>query len=381
MSKKRLSESSDRQHKLIIAPDKESRETLLALAEKGQVRIVRELGIIDGFQCEFVTRGEPAAIMEEHPGIGEVHEDITVSLIKPENTFSTRGSRPFSLSPKENWGLKRIRADQVWSITRGKGVKVAFLDTGVNFGHSDLKQALKGGVNILKPNSRPVDDNGHGTNVAGIIGSRSKIAGLSGVAPDAELYAVKAFNSQGEARLSDILDGLEWCVKHDIKLVNLSFGLPTDHKALHLAVKKAAKAGVILVCAAGNEGGVNSVLYPAKYPETVCISASDVEDRLAPFSSTGPEVALIAPGKNIITTDSKGKYSQKSGTSFAAPHVTGVLALLLGFYLSPFAGRDLPAEDLIEILKSSAQPLPSLANTEQGSGLVNALMAVSRLVK
>ncbi|HEX3031652.1 MAG TPA: S8 family peptidase [Bacillota bacterium] len=266
-------------------------------------------------------------------------------------------------------------------MTTGKSVKVAIIDTGVSAKHPDLRQAIRGGINILNPGSTPEDDNGHGTNVAGIIGSRGAATGLSGVAPEVELYIVKAFDSDGAANLSDIVEGLEWCLKQGIKLVNLSFGLPRDHKVLRQLVKKAAEQGMLLVCAAGNEGGSDSVMYPGKYPETICVSALAPGDKLATFSSTGPEVDFIAPGKDILTTEPRGKYALKNGTSFAAPHATGVLALLLGFSQSPLCKTNLTTAQIQDILIGSTQHLPNLTPEEQGHGLINALQSMSKLVR
>lgn len=366
------------ERKVVIATSPEVEGMLLSMARKGQCRLIKQLKLVDGYLCEFPARDEGPAVLEDHPWVADILDDPKITLISP----SSKRYSPSKTKVLENWGIKKIQANEAWKITKGTGIKVAFLDTGASLNHPDLREAIKGGINILNPNSLPKDDNGHGTHVAGIIGARLNDFGVTGVAPESHLYAVKTFDSKGEANLSDIAQGLEWCLDQEIKLVNLSFGLPKDHRLLRSMVKKAASAGLIMVCAAGNEGreGLeDSVLYPARYSETIAVSASTQDDGFADFSSKGAEVDYIAPGTDILSTAPKGRYDTKSGTSFAAPHVTGVLALLLGYGSTPYAKSAVEPSGLRNVLTNTAQKLPMLTRDEQGHGLVNAVRAVSYL--
>lgn len=367
------------ERKIIIVASPEAEGMLLTMAQKGQCRLIKHLKLVDGFLCEFPSRGDSPAILVDHPLVADIMDDPKVNLIPPSSTRSSAQTKAV-----ENWGIKKIQADEAWKITKGAGVKVAFLDTGVSLNHPDLRGGIKGGINILNPNSQPKDDNGHGTHVAGIIGARLNGFGVTGVAPESDLYAIKAFDSNGNANLSDIVHGLQWCLDQDIKLVNLSFGLPKNHRLLGTMVQKAAAAGLIMVCAAGNEGRDepgDSVLYPARYSETIAVSASTPDDRIADFSSKGPGVDYIAPGADILSTNLKGRYDAQSGTSFAAPHVTGILALLLGFGNTSYAKTAVNPESLRTVMTKTAQKLPKLKRDEQGYGLVNAVRAVSYLFR
>ena len=230
------------------------------------------------------------------------------------------------------WGITRIEAPSAWPTSTGEGVKVAILDTGIQHDHPDLAANVKGGVSLLgSENSTDPsswnDGNGHGTHVAGIVAAASNGFGVIGAAPSAWLYAVKVFADNGEGYLSDVIEGIDWCVGNGIKIINMSFGAEDDYLPLRLACDRAYRQGLLLVAAAGNEGD-NGVLYPAKYDSVMAVAATDVNDVVAPWSSRGPEVELSAPGVGIYSTYINSGYASLSGTSMAAPHVAGAAALL-----------------------------------------------------
>jgi subtilisin family serine protease len=230
------------------------------------------------------------------------------------------------------WGITRIEAPSAWPTSTGEGVKVAILDTGIQHDHPDLAANVKGGVSLLgSENSTDPsswnDGNGHGTHVAGIVAAASNGFGVIGAAPSAWLYAVKVFADNGEGYLSDVIEGIDWCVGNGIKIINMSFGAEDDYLPLRLACDRAYRQGLLLVAAAGNEGD-NGVLYPAKYDSVMAVAATDVNDVVAQWSSRGPEVELSAPGVGIYSTYINSGYASLSGTSMAAPHVAGAAALL-----------------------------------------------------
>lgn len=239
------------------------------------------------------------------------------------------------------WGVDRIDADLVWDkedpklavdpgANAGGGVKVAILDTGIDLDHPDLQANIKGGINTVNPRKSPDDDNGHGTHVAGIIAAVDNAVGVIGTAPEAWLYAVKVLNRQGSGYVSDIIEGLQWCIDNKMQVVNMSFGTSSDVQSLYDAIVKAYHSGMVLVAAAGNSGpGDDTVLYPARYKEVIAVSATDQNDNIAWFSSRGPEVELAAPGVNIMSTFKNGGYMVLEGTSMACPHVTGTAALVI----------------------------------------------------
>ncbi|SFR18261.1 Subtilase family protein [Desulfoscipio geothermicus DSM 3669] len=164
------------------------------------------------------------------------------------------------------------------------------MDTGIDLSHPDLLANIKGGYNAIKPNKSPADDNGHGTHVAGIIAAVNDNIGVVGVAPQAELYAVKVLSANGSGYLSDIIEGLEWCITNNMQVINMSLGTSSEVQSFHDAVIKVYNAGIVMVAAAGNSGpGDNTVEYPAKYEEVIAVSATSDNDAIASFSSRGPD--------------------------------------------------------------------------------------------
>ncbi|AVX19934.1 MULTISPECIES: S8 family peptidase [Carboxydocella] len=232
------------------------------------------------------------------------------------------------------WGVAVLAGPQVASQlgVNGSGVRVGVLDTGIDLQHPDLKVA--GGIALTGDSFQ--DDNGHGTHVAGIIAAQDNSQGVVGIAPGVELFAIKALNSAGSGWYSDIAAGLEWAIKNRLDIVNLSLGGKQNNPLLRYAVKRAARAGILLMAAAGNagneEGKGDTVLYPARYPEVMAVGAIDRQWQRAPFSSTGPALDLVAPGVEILSTIPGGDYKVMSGTSMASPHITGLAALLKSAY-------------------------------------------------
>lgn len=261
------------------------------------------------------------------------------------------------------WGVKRVNAYSAWDITTGKGVKVGVIDTGIDYNHADLAQNYAGGYNVIFTTKTPLDDQGHGTHVAGTIAAVKNLKGVVGVAPDVSLYAIKVLDSKGSGQYSWIIDGIQWAVNNKMEVVNMSLGAPQGSEALKAAIDAAYKAGVVVVCAAGNDGG--AVNYPAKYPGTIAVSALDSADKIASFSSRGAEIAFIAPGVNINSTYKGNYYKAMSGTSMASPHVAGLSALVVGL------GVKNPDEVKSVLIKASVK-LPNLKDTEQGYGLIDA---------
>jgi minor extracellular protease Epr len=229
-----------------------------------------------------------------------------------------------------DWGVSKIQAPTAWySSLTGKGVKIGVVDTGIA-NHEDLTVA--GGVAFTSYTTSYLDDNGHGTHVAGIIGAKNNGYGTVGVANEASLYAVKVLGSDGSGYLSDIIAGIDWCITNKMDIINLSLGSSTPSTALQQEVDKAYSQGVLVVAAAGNDGisdgSTDTVDYPAKYSSVIAVAATDSNNQRASFSSTGSTIEVGAPGVNIRSTYLNNQYAVMSGTSMAAPFVTGDLALL-----------------------------------------------------
>ncbi|MBE3570537.1 MAG: S8 family peptidase [Bacillales bacterium] len=266
--------------------------------------------------------------LESNPNIAYVEENVPFQLA--DSNFQTLSKSRIASSYEKAWDLQAINASKAWENgVTGKGVKIAVIDTGIA-PHSDLN--IAGGISTVDYTSSYKDDNGHGTHVAGIIGAKRNGVGIAGVAPDAQIYAVKALDKNGYGNLQDIAEALDWAIANKMDVINMSFGTNTDSKILHDLVDKAYKSGILLVAAGGNNGNSagtgDTVEYPAKYSSVVAVSSLDSNKNRSVFSATGPEIEISAPGENIVSTFLNGDYAVGSGTSMAAPHVAGMLALL-----------------------------------------------------
>lgn len=230
----------------------------------------------------------------------------------------------------ESWGVSNIGAEAAHSSDfTGRGIKIAVLDTGVDYTHPDLSPNYIEGYDFINDDSDPMDDNGHGTHVAGIIAGAKNGEGILGVAPEAEIYALKVSDSRGKGSFSGLIKGIDWAIEHDMDIVTMSITGTGGTKALQKAVQLAYNEyGIILVAAVGN-GGSGEVLYPAAYEEVIGVGSVTEDGEKSSFSRTGEEVELVAPGSDIKSTAIDGKYRVTSGTSMATPFVTGAAALLL----------------------------------------------------
>ncbi len=232
-------------------------------------------------------------------------------------------------------GLRIIYAPHAWRYSLGAGVRVAVVDTGIAMRHNDLR--VRGGVSFVPGVGSWNDDQGHGTHVAGTIAALANGRGVIGVAPRASLYAVKVLDRAGRGRTSWILNGLAWCLRRRMHVVNLSLGSPaTTHdpsnysRAYEAAGGRLRRAGILPVAAAGNSGRTSRpfVGNPARCPSFMAVSAVDCARRRAAFSSYGPQVEICAPGVDVWSTYPPNGYRKLNGTSMACPHVAGVAALV-----------------------------------------------------
>lgn len=252
-----------------------------------------------------------------------IQHDPNVQSVTTDVKFQAKTQTPV-------WGIQDTNTVKAWeSGYTGKGVKVAVLDTGVG-PHKDL--VVAGGMSFVNYTTSYADDNGHGTHVAGIIGAKNNNIGITGVAPDASIYAVKVLDRTGSGYMSDILAGIDWAITNHMDIINLSFGTQFGSPSLYSIMNKAYSKGLLIVAAAGNEGTVDgrmdTVSYPACYDSTIAAAAVDSNHQRAAFSSTGNAVEVAAPGVSILSTYLKNEYVKMSGTSMAAAYVTGELALL-----------------------------------------------------
>jgi subtilisin family serine protease len=276
------------------------------------------------------------------------------------------------------WGVKRIGSGTVHDGgNKGSGVKVAVIDSGIDYTHPDLSANYLGGYDFVNDDNDPMDDYSHGTHVAGTIGAADNNLGVVGVAPEAFLYGLKVLNSNGSGSFSDIIAALQWAVDNGIQVTNNSYGSSVNPgSTVQAAFDNSYAAGVLHIAAGGNSGNPkgkrNNVIYPAQWESVVAVAATGSTDLRASFSSTGPANELAAPGVGILSTMPGGGYGTKSGTSMASPHAAGTAALIIA------AGYVTSAGDVRQRLQETADDLgdPGRDN-HYGYGLVDADEAAS----
>jgi subtilisin len=267
------------------------------------------------------------------------------------------------------WGVSHVKAPDVHKEgIKGTGIKIGVIDTGIDYTHEDLN--VVGGATFVDGTIDYMDDNGHGTHVAGTISALDNLLGVIGVAPNTSLYAIKVLDKNGSGSYGDVVAGIEWAVSNNIDILNMSFGGSLSSQTLESAVDIAYDQGLLLVAAAGNNGYDESgtITYPAKYDSVIAVGAVDQENNRANFSSVGWELELMAPGVSIESTV-PGGYNNKNGTSMASPHVAGVAALV--WEMKP----EINNIQLRSILNETATSLGD--SFSYGNGLVNAINAVN----
>ncbi|PZD97636.1 peptidase S8 [Paenibacillus sambharensis] len=232
--------------------------------------------------------------------------------------------------PEYQYGPQVIQAPEAWNVTVSRPeVVIAILDTGVQAGHPDLAPKLAAGYNFVENNDMPTDRNGHGTHVAGIAAAATDNGlGIAGIAPATRLLPVKVLGDNGTGNLNQVANGIVYAVNRGAQIINLSLGSSASAVTLQNAVRFAADRGVLLVGAAGNNG-VSVPNYPAAYAEVLAVASTTEQDVRSSFSNYGLWVDVAAPGDRILSTYLGGNYAYLSGTSMAAPHVSGVAALLV----------------------------------------------------
>ncbi len=301
-----------------------------------------------------------------------ISEDSNIDSLQQELNAQIETDIPVKMfADNIDWGIARIGADKVWDIGNGVGVKVAIVDTGIQINHPDLVNNIVQGYDFVNNDSDANDDNGHGTHVAGITSASFNQAGVVGVSHTSKLIPVKVLNSQGYGYLSDVAKGVYYATDNGARVINLSLGSTTDSLVLKDAVNYASSKGVVVVAAAGNDGGA-PCSYPAAYSNAICVVATDSKNLLASFSNIGGELA--APGVYNYSTYIGSTYKYLSGTSMATPHVAGAAALL--FSVCPTCS----ASEIRTVLRETAVDLGEVGQDILfGYGLVDLTSAVLKL--
>jgi subtilisin family serine protease len=298
--------------------------------------------------------------------------DTAIRSAQPNYTYTLQQAEAVQRVAVERnetaqYAVGKLQLLKVHGVTRGKGVRVAIIDSGVDATHPELAGVIAATFDALESNEKA---HPHGTAVAGLIAAHAK---LTGVAPHARILAARAFGGDGDTARGTtfrILKSLDWAAEQDARVINLSFVGPSD-PAVQRSLAAARKKGIVLVAAAGNAGPKSPPLFPASDPNVIAVTATDAGDKLFRSSNRGRHIAVAAPGVDLIVASPGGGYQVSSGTSFAAAHVSGIVALMIERKpgIDPVAVRN-------ALIASAVDIGPKGRDDLFGAGLADALRAV-----
>jgi subtilisin family serine protease/subtilisin-like proprotein convertase family protein len=389
----------DPSHFLVQFRSSDATPALLG-ASLGGATITRQVSSDGWFQATLSTGADLNASMQAFQSRGDVlmaSPDFRVSI----------DALPNDPSYGSQWGLENlggsglpdadIDAAEAWDYGTATSVVVAVIDSGIDYTHVDLASNIwtnadevagngidddgngyvddVRGWNFVANNNNPMDDNGHGTHVAGTIGAvGGNGIGVTGVAWHAQLMALKFLDSTGSGMLSDAVSAIGYARANGAKIINASWGGGGFSSALQSAIQRFQNAGGIFVTAAGNESSNNAQVasYPANYAlaNVISVAATTSFDTLASFSNYGSNVDIAAPGQSILSTVPGNRYAVYSGTSMATPHVAGAMALLWG------QAPELTAAQLIDLVMSNTD---SILLSQTAHGRLNVGKAAAKL--
>jgi thermitase len=361
---------------------------------------------VDYMPNELMVRFDPTAKQDEIDALNKAFSGTVISKIDQLNVYrlgfpagsdlrsiqSAYGSSPLTQTIEPNylvhspvvdmqdsqaggeWELEKMRVSEAWDTTRGSSsVLIATLDTGIDPHHPDLSRQAVEGYNVLTRTAEiPIDDNGHGTQIAGIIaGAGNDGIGISGICPNCRILPIKVLDARGEGSYSNVIEGIIYAADHGASIINMSLGGYGYSKMLNDAVQYAYKKNVVLVAAAGNEN-TDVPCYPAALPNVLGVSATGPQDERWSEANYGSYIAVTAPGMGILAPTAGGGYAYGTGTSEAAAAVSGLSGLLKA--QNPASTN----AELSSRLEDSADDLGAPGRDEYfGAGRINAETAVS----
>jgi subtilisin family serine protease len=403
--------SADGLQKIIVFQAGTSPQVQQQVVAQSGSQVLSTLPLINGVAIKLPTQdaAHALALLQVDPRVTGIYEDLTISGQDGggDNVIVITPADP---PPQEMypWGLEAIRVPEVHAEApglKGAGVAIAILDTGIDTNHPDLSKNIKGGYNAIAGQNPQnyQDDNGHGTHMAGIIAGRMNRLGVIGVAYQAKIVAVKVLDQYGVGRLSDLINGLGWIRANKIRVVNMSLGFSEGSPLLEQAIERLYEAGIVMVASVGNGGNLcahdgggddgggddgggddgggddgggddacapsqSGVNYPARYSRVIAVAATNGDDEITGYSQSG-KVEVAAPGGSqsgprILSTNKGGGYGLGSGTSQAAAHVSGAIAL--AFQIKP----QMSFEEALKALQATAMDLGEPVE-RQGAGLID----------
>jgi serine protease len=347
---------------------------------KGDGQLLNSLRGEFGKETEFIEPNyiyklpKPRTVARE----AEYWEDLRKPT--PHNLQDAPNDPYFS----KQWNMQNIGVLGAWKETRGKGVTVAVIDTGISRVRDLAETKFAKGYDFVNDRENASDDNGHGTHVAGTIAQATNNSwGVVGIAYEATLMPLKVLAESGDGTVADIAEAIKFAADNGADVINMSLGGSGESQLMKKAIGYAHKKGVVIIASAGNENR-NGASYPARYPHVIGVSATAPNNEKAPYSNYGAGVDISAPGgseagkilQETIDAENKSEpvFLGLQGTSMASPHVAGVAALIKALGVSN------PTE-VLDILKNSARPIADDKLNYFGAGHLNAEAAVKKAVQ
>ncbi|MGW6544946.1 type VII secretion-associated serine protease mycosin [Streptomyces massasporeus] len=334
------------------------------------------------------TTGVAAAVLTTAPVV------LAPPAAAADLPYSDQCAFPNGKYPGRPWSLQRVLLDELWSQSTGKGMRVAVIDTGVDVTNPQLTDAVdvKSGRNLMPKNLKDKDGNpiergkengttdtvGHGTKVAGIIAARpAKGTGFVGLAPDATIIPIQQNDAEGNGDVGTLTDAIRYAVRAGADVINISQDTTkpmTSTSDLKLAIDQALNKKIVVVASAGNDGLGGNVkeTYPASYEGVLAVAASDRNNERAAFSQSGEFVGVAAPGVDMISTVPKGGHCSDNGTSFSAPYVAGLAALIKAKH------PDWTARQVVAQIEQTAERTTAGHDRLVGWGVVDPVRALTQ---
>ena len=288
---------------IVVYKEKPTAAARAAVAARG-ARIEREFKIVNAAAVRVANKDVVEAL----------RADPNVAYVEPDY-------KRYALGETIPWGVTAVKAPQAWTSSTGAGIKVAVIDTGIDYNHPDLAANYAGGYDFVNKDSDPFDDNGHGTHCSGTIGAITNNGlGVASVAYNVDLYALKVLNAEGSGYSTDILAAVDWAVDNGMDIASMSLGGGSYSATENTAYTNAVNSGLFVICATGNDGAT-TISYPAGYAATFAVGAVDSTLTVADFSNRGTGIDVVAPGVNVLSTVPRG-----TGTVANVTYGTSTLA-------------------------------------------------------